>query len=178
MGSPKSAPKAKWDLKKDTCLVELLLAYTRVGEKSDSGFKGTVWNAVATAFGEKWPKLKPKQLQCRTQIVCFACYELVVADLQLTANYKIFQALVNNSGFGWDDENKLNTAPESVWDDYIEASSTYGIHYAYKLETSESCRVSIENVAIVCRAPRDIWNRRASRAKSYFDCPKTPNCRW
>jgi len=41
------------------------------------------------------------------------------------ASYKIFQALVDNSGFGWDDENKLNTAPDSVWADYIEAFPIY-----------------------------------------------------
>jgi hypothetical protein len=40
----------------------------------------------------------------------------------LTANYKIFQAIVENSGFGWDEENKLNTAPDNVWEDYIEVS--------------------------------------------------------
>jgi len=40
----------------------------------------------------------------------------------LTANYKVFQAIVENSGFGWDEENKLNTASDNVWDDYIEVS--------------------------------------------------------
>ena len=29
---------------------------------------------------------------------------------------------MENSGFGWDEENKLNTAPDNVWEDYIEVS--------------------------------------------------------
>jgi len=50
-------------------LVELLLTHTQAGEKSDSGFKAKVWKAVAVMFGKKWPKLTPKQLQCRAQTV-------------------------------------------------------------------------------------------------------------
>ena len=75
MGSPKkSEPKAKWDLKKDASLVELLLAHTQAGDKSDSGFKAKVWSAIAVSFGKKWPKLKPKQLQCRAQVVFCTTY--------------------------------------------------------------------------------------------------------
>jgi Myb/SANT-like DNA-binding domain len=76
MGSPKkAAAKAKWDLKKDSTLVELLLTHTRAGEKSDSGFKAQIWKAIAIAFNKKWPALKPKQLQCRAQSVFFTMTE-------------------------------------------------------------------------------------------------------
>jgi hypothetical protein len=58
----------------------------------------------------------------------------------LTANYKIFQALVDNSGFGWNEEKKLNTAPESVWAEYIEVSDlNYNLDYSSNtIETSQS----------------------------------------
>jgi len=71
MGSPKkAAPKAKWDDAKDSCLVSLLLTHTRAGEKSDSGFKTKIWNAITEAYNSKWkPKLKRTQLQSRLQAV-------------------------------------------------------------------------------------------------------------
>src|SRR5438046_10128148 len=97
MSSPKSAPKAKWDLKKDSCLVELLLTYTRAGEKSDSGFKAKVGNAIAAAFGKKWPRLKPKQLQCRTILepsfnsvvshLCFTSLTIYILDPHVLCDF-------------------------------------------------------------------------------------------
>ena len=39
----------------------------------------------------------------------------------LKAKYKTFQACIDNSGFGWNDELKIPIAPDSVWDAYIKA---------------------------------------------------------
>src|SRR5271154_3115122 len=83
MGSPKkAAPKAKWDNAKDSCLVSLLLAHTRAGEKSDSGFKPTIWNAITEAYNKKWkPKLKRTQLQSRSQSVSIICSSNQLANV-------------------------------------------------------------------------------------------------
>ena len=35
--------------------------------------------------------------------------------------YDVFTALINNSGFGWNDNAKLPTAPDHVWDTYLRA---------------------------------------------------------
>ena len=34
--------------------------------------------------------------------------------------YKIVRAIRENSGFGWDDTRKVATAPDDVWDRYIQ----------------------------------------------------------
>ena len=34
----------------------------------------------------------------------------------------MFQAIVDQSGFGWDDVEKIPTAPDEVWEAYIEVS--------------------------------------------------------
>jgi hypothetical protein len=39
----------------------------------------------------------------------------------LKTQYTAFVSVKRKSGFGWDDEAKLPTAPESVWDDLISA---------------------------------------------------------
>jgi len=40
----------------------------------------------------------------------------------LHKNYKVFQAIVDQSGFGWDDVEKIPTGPDEVWEAYIEVS--------------------------------------------------------
>ena len=39
--------------------------------------------------------------------------------LQLKTAYKVFQAVKENSGFGWDIEKQIPTAPDEVWETYI-----------------------------------------------------------
>jgi hypothetical protein len=40
----------------------------------------------------------------------------------LHKNYKVFQAIIDQSGFGWDDVEKIPIAPDEVWAAYIEVS--------------------------------------------------------
>jgi hypothetical protein len=37
----------------------------------------------------------------------------------LGKKYRVFKALKDNSGFGWDSEKQIPTAPEQVWADYL-----------------------------------------------------------
>ena len=38
-------------------------------------------------------------------------------------DFKDFKFLKENSGFGWDDEKKIPTGPDEVWDDMIAVST-------------------------------------------------------
>lgn len=38
---------------------------------------------------------------------------------KLKKDYDIFVQMKNNSGFGWDEEAQLPTAPEAVWERYL-----------------------------------------------------------
>jgi len=38
----------------------------------------------------------------------------------LKKRYAIFKQLKENSGFGWDEQRQMVTAPDSVWDRYLE----------------------------------------------------------
>jgi hypothetical protein len=40
---------------------------------------------------------------------------------QLKKKYVIFRDLMENSGFGWDDERQIPTAPDDVWDRYLQS---------------------------------------------------------
>jgi hypothetical protein len=50
---------------------------------------------------------------------------------QLKDDYKTFIAAKNSSRFGWDFENKIPTAPDYVWDEYV-AKNPKAKPYRYK----------------------------------------------
>lgn len=51
---PKSIPRAQWDDVRDLFLLQQLLHATRLGRKTDSGFKKDVWTELARGFTEKF----------------------------------------------------------------------------------------------------------------------------
>jgi hypothetical protein len=49
------------------------------------------------------------------------CHCIVLTLLQLKGQFKVFEALKNASGFGWDPHTKTVTAPDDVWQKYIKS---------------------------------------------------------
>jgi len=71
MVSPRKT-RAHWDDTKDLFLIQHLQKATRIGKKSDTGFKKDVWNDLEKAFNRKF-KVKPPmsytQIQTRMHTV-------------------------------------------------------------------------------------------------------------
>ena len=55
---------------------------------------------------------------------------------ELVRNYEGYSALKENSGFGWNDELQIPTAPSSVWDDYQVAQFTFSAVWGVRSCTS------------------------------------------
>ena len=83
-----------------------LLKCKQEGKVSDLGFKKEGWMLVLkdfnTASGLTMTKM---QLQLQYQI--------------LKNKYTAFELLKNNSGFGWNDDIGVPTAPDNVWEEVI-----------------------------------------------------------
>jgi len=87
----------------DTLLNELL-QQVELGERADSSFKKEAWTACIVAI--KDIQSRPVSLeQCKSKV-----------DL-LKEQWKNFNWLRGHSGFGWDEEKGLVTAPSKVWDE-------------------------------------------------------------
>lgn len=71
------------------------------GETSEGGFQKGVWKKVADAFDDP----------LKTNKSCKSKYN------RLKKEYKEVKTVVEYSGFGWDDINKLPTAITGVWED-------------------------------------------------------------
>ncbi|TFK78308.1 hypothetical protein K466DRAFT_607113 [Polyporus arcularius HHB13444] len=103
---------SKYSADDDRVLVEALIREAHKGRQSENGFKAAAFVAAAQALegSEEVSGGKPKTANsCRDHFGA------------LKKEYFIVKALRELSGFGWDEERSLVTAPDDVWDKYIEA---------------------------------------------------------
>lgn len=102
--APKRGPRALWTEKDDIILLDTLLGH--LSEKSDNGFKPQAWTAVEQAMeGSEGPK--------KNVAACRRRYGSLKND------FKDIEKLRGLSGFGWDEDRKMVTAPDAVWDAYL-----------------------------------------------------------
>mmetsp|Transcript_13574 Transcript_13574/g.12296 ORF Transcript_13574/g.12296 Transcript_13574/m.12296 type:complete len:339 (-) Transcript_13574:147-1163(-) len=88
----------------------LVLAMSNEVSSSDKfeGLNKANWSNITKDFNEK-----TNLNYTKTQLQSQATY--------LKKKYQTFKALKENSGFGWDDNRKVPTAPDNVWNSYIES---------------------------------------------------------
>jgi hypothetical protein len=101
--------RADWTKEQLRCLLEQLIESTQNGQTSDGGFKKAVFTAcrreisqvTGVTYTEAQIKNKVGSLKNRWSILCW---------------------LKDRSGFGWDDERKMVTATNDVWEEAIKVS--------------------------------------------------------
>ena len=71
------------------------------------GFKSQSWTSILDAFNQE-------NMVMYTKVLVMSKFS------ELKKKFKIFQALKDNSGFGFDDVTKLPSAHDQVWKDYID----------------------------------------------------------
>ncbi|KIL59134.1 hypothetical protein M378DRAFT_56114, partial [Amanita muscaria Koide BX008] len=98
-----------WTLDDDKILLDVLREQKVAGNQSESGWKPQVWTAVAQALKDRGKESKGE----KTATKCQDHFS------NLKKNYKEVDKLQHLSGFGWDNEKKLVTATEAVWEAYL-----------------------------------------------------------
>ncbi len=113
--------RASWNEVNTISFINLCVA-ARVKEGNssaeNSGFKCAVWSSILAEFN-------------RDNGVTYDKSSLMSKFCDLKAKFKVFETLKKNSGFGWDERLKIPTAPESVWDEYIDSHKD-AAPYRYK----------------------------------------------
>ncbi|GMF53347.1 unnamed protein product [Phytophthora fragariaefolia] len=96
--------RASWNSERDAFLVEAMTQQAQAGKRADRGFKKEVWSEVLVAFNARFhTNLGKQQVKSR-----------------LTAGiYTSIKAMLDVSGFGWDDERHAVLVHDSVWDDHV-----------------------------------------------------------
>jgi hypothetical protein len=100
-------PPVQWDDIKRECLLRALIKYNK---DCDGGVKSSAWKKVVKAMNDEFPTVQWKKSHVQSQ------------RQNLKKRYLIFKKLKDNdgtSGWGWDERDKMATAPPAVWDSYL-----------------------------------------------------------
>ncbi|XP_058106559.1 uncharacterized protein At2g29880-like [Magnolia sinica] len=108
----------RWTDQMDDCLIDTLMDVVANGRKSANGFKKETYKTVVESV---------------RRALGISVVEKHVGNRLRTLKRLYFEVrdTLNASGFGWDDDKKLVTAPDDVWDDYIR-SHPYAQHVRRK----------------------------------------------
>jgi hypothetical protein len=101
----------KWTPEMTTVMLRSLVKQIRLGKRSDNGFKAEVWTTVANdvlAFDLSQPFLDGPRCQNKLDA--------------LKRKYDAWNRIKGRSGFGWDNERGVPTAPDDVWETAIQVS--------------------------------------------------------
>ncbi len=125
--------RCRWSDSEDRTLINVLLEEKKAGNQSDNGWKKVVWMKAGTRLTDEHPGVQNK----KTAAKCLEHYSKVQPLLflsvmnfnipfssQLKKKYKQLQCLKDLSGFGWDNERKMVTATDAVWQPCINVSPT------------------------------------------------------
>ncbi|PIA27368.1 hypothetical protein AQUCO_07800002v1 [Aquilegia coerulea] len=111
-----------WTVEMDRVLTETFLDQVQKENKSEQGWKSTVWTAAIDAIKDKCGKLITKvNVQARLKT--------------WTKNYNIVTDLRQQSGFGWDDNRKMIDVENNIWENYLK-SHPEAKGYRYKALTN------------------------------------------
>ncbi|ETI38258.1 hypothetical protein F442_15795 [Phytophthora nicotianae P10297] len=92
---------------------EVMTLQAQAGKRADSGFKKEAWTEALAAFNNRFQtKLSRQQIKSRLTA--------------LKGIYTSIKAMLDASGFGWDDERHVVLVHDSVWDDYVKLLITVG----------------------------------------------------
>jgi hypothetical protein len=101
-------PQVKWTAEMTTVMLRSLVKQIRLGKRSDNGFKEEVWATVANdvlAFDSSLSFLDGPRCQSKLDA--------------LKKKYDAWNRVKGRSGFGWDNERGVPTAPDDVWETAI-----------------------------------------------------------
>lgn len=102
----KKTDQACWTSALINNFVEACVQVFQQNKSGDNGFKTKEWNEISAIFVESGVSYTKTQLQSKYH--------------ELKTKFMIMKKLKDNSGFGWDEDLKVPTAPAEVWDAYIE----------------------------------------------------------
>ncbi len=90
----------------ESCLVNALVKAVDDGKRAENGFKKDAWMDVQKALQKEIPDLS------------IAISQIKSKDAELKKMFWEFQNCRDNSGFGWDQDKQIPTAPDHVWVEY------------------------------------------------------------
>ncbi|PBK71053.1 hypothetical protein ARMSODRAFT_838240, partial [Armillaria solidipes] len=105
--------RCRWTEGKDRTLTGVLSEEKCAGNQSDNSWKTAVWTKIAARLAEEHPNANPTKAADKCQDHFGV----------LKVKYKMLKVLKDKSGFGWDEECRIVTATDPIWETYIKVHS-------------------------------------------------------
>lgn len=104
---------AKWDDDSRTLFADVMAEVVQSGVHTDSGFSKSNWTQILYLYNDRTSnEMSRSQLQNQHST--------------MKTRYKILATIIELSGFGWDHDRNLPTAPNDTWNRYIAAHPEAG----------------------------------------------------
>ncbi|KAG6904989.1 hypothetical protein DXG01_005798, partial [Tephrocybe rancida] len=166
--SSKVTEREAWKAAEINELVNVLVEEKKQGHCTESGFQKQSYWCAAEALS--------KLGYMRTGTQCKTCWGWVKGQ------YKIVKTLPGQSGFGWNEKNKVVTASEEVWKAYLAAPITpkpgKGVTFVTPATGRAGCFSMGAGIAALAGAVSSLATALNKDPSSMTDSPACTKCAW
>lgn len=102
LGTTKTVSRANWDHQRKLYLIGLLKQHDVPRFRTDNAWGKDAWTSIVGQFNSRFS-------------LAFSVAQVKQREQDLKKQYRIVKELREESGFGWDSNRMMVTAPENVW---------------------------------------------------------------
>ncbi|KAM0852370.1 hypothetical protein ACQ4PT_051792 [Festuca glaucescens] len=101
-GTTKNCPRARWNHKMKSYLIELLKEHDTPRYRTQNAWSKEAWKSIVDAFNLKFG-------------LSFASAQVKQKEQDMKKDFRVIKDLLSESGFGWDPDRMMMVAPNDVW---------------------------------------------------------------
>ncbi|KAH7098554.1 Myb/SANT-like DNA-binding domain-containing protein [Auriculariales sp. MPI-PUGE-AT-0066] len=113
---PKTGDDCVWTTEDDRLLLAHLQQEKAAGNQAQSGWKPSVWQPIMAQYAEA----KGQQGGTKTKEKIKSHWQKMKSEFNT-----VYQLFENSSGFGYDSERKMVTAPPNVWTEKVKVNKAF-----------------------------------------------------
>ncbi|XP_040383913.1 uncharacterized protein LOC102711297 [Oryza brachyantha] len=111
--------RAKWSHQMKLFRIELLTDHDVPGFRTQNAWSKEAWTNIVCCLNTKFS-------------TSFTTNQVKQKEQDLKKNYRSVKDLLHQSGFGWDSDRMMVSAPQSVWDTFADRKNKDAIHWRDK----------------------------------------------
>lgn len=111
--------RARWSHQMKMFLIELLTDHDVPGFRTQNAWSKEAWTNIVCRLNTKFG-------------TSFTTNQVKQKEQDLKKDYRSVKDLLDQSGFGWDSDRMMVSAPQSVWDTFADRKNKDAIHWRDK----------------------------------------------
>jgi hypothetical protein len=102
------ANRAKWAMKYEKGLVDILHENNVSLYRTPTGWRAEGWRKIVNEFNGRFPEVKFSKMQIQEH------------ESQLKKDYKLIKSILQRDGVSWDQSSSMIKTTDEIWDEIIE----------------------------------------------------------